>query len=365
MDTAIYLFFGSGRPAVLSHFNHRFDQQEMGLAKNIRRKAAKKIREASVDLAFRAFRHIPAKARSGRGLRILVYHGVCPGNPHLFNARYVSTTQFEEQILLIKALYQPVSYHDLVSGNLRADKLNVLLTFDDGLMNNYTCAMPLLRKHHVPALFFVTGLADTSHPYIFNDLTDLAPALGPGELRIDGTVFRKTKVFLHQRYVNSDGIGLAGVYHRSPQDVRLRVMNQLLGALPAGALEAFETYYRLMGPAEITEIARTPHMAIGAHGYHHTDLSGLLPETLSHELGNITTYLRKITGQEVGSIAFPYGQYNRQVLDACAASGLKHCFRTDVVADAQSPVALYERLTINPYISAINQVNNMARNSHG
>lgn len=336
----------------------------MSFTKNIKRKAARKIREAYVDLAFRAFRHIPPKVRNARGLRILVYHGVCPGNPHLFNARYVSAAQFEEQLLLIKDLYQPVSYHDLVSGSLRADKLNVLLSFDDGLMNNHTCALPLLRKYEIPALFFVTGLAGTSHPYIFNDLTDLAPALGPGELHINGTIFRKTKVFMHQRYVNSNGIGLASIYHRSPQEVRVGVMNQLFDALPAGTLEVFKTYYQLMGQAEIAEIARTPGMAIGAHGYYHTDLSDLAPEALSAELSDIARYLKNITRQEIDTIAFPYGHYDQQVLDACAKTGFKHCFRTDATANAQGPGALYERLTINPYISAMNQLNNMARNSH-
>lgn len=345
------------------HILHSFEMR-MSLQQKIRHKLRKRAREAWFNASFKALDRIPKAITNARGLRILVYHGVCPGDAHAFNARYVSVRQLEANLLLIKRFYNPVSYEDLLSGHLSNDKLNVLLTFDDGLKNNYTQALPLLKRHQVPALFFVTGLSASSLPYIFNDLTDIAPLIGPPQISIDNQIFYRTKIYRHYRYVNAQGQGLAAVYHKASQAKREEVMQALLGLVPKEQLEAYGVYHELMSDEEIRALGQAPGMSVASHGQYHTSLPALSPGDLISELEASRHYLEQLCGQPVQAIAFPYGDYNQQVVDACKKAGYRHCFGTDQKHHVATTISLFERFTINPYVSAINQAYYIAMNHY-
>lgn len=51
--------------------------------------------------------------------------------------------------------YQMISMDDLLSGNYDPQRNYVVLTFDDGYKDNYTVAMPILKKYHARATIFV------------------------------------------------------------------------------------------------------------------------------------------------------------------------------------------------------------------
>lgn len=232
-----------------------------GISKKILKKLrtiCRKVRTICFDMNYALLRQTPKAISRAKGLRILVYHGICNDQPWLFNSRYLSEAQFEEHLKLIRHLYHPVSLKDVITGNLSVDKLNVLLTFDDGLKNNFSHAFPLLKKYKVPAVFFVTAAASTSQPFLFNDLTDVAPLLISGSIGIEGEIFQRKTIFLNQRLVNKDGIQLAHVFHRASQAKRSRVMQCLMDRIPSVELSNYKLYYELMNEAELKEISDHP-----------------------------------------------------------------------------------------------------------
>ncbi len=91
----------------------------------------------------------------------LMYHGT-PENPSEIpenrepGARLydVPAENFQQQMGLIKKK----KYHVTVGVSPAEDTQaqQVILTFDDGEMNNFTQAYPILKQHQFPALFFVT-----------------------------------------------------------------------------------------------------------------------------------------------------------------------------------------------------------------
>ncbi len=338
-----------------------------GISKKIFKKLrtiCRKVRAICFDVNYVLLRQTPKTIGQAKGLRILVYHGICNDKPWRFNSRYLSETQFEEHLKLIRRCYHPVSFEDVVNGNLPVDKLNVLLTFDDGLKNNFTHAFPLLKKYNIPAVFFVTGMASMPQPFLFNDITDIAPALTSADVLAEGELFRPEKVFLNTRFVNRKGVQLAHHYHNSPASVRTAIIQTLLDIIPETERHRYKLYYELMNEAELKEISDHPDYEIGAHGFYHTDLSALSEQELDDELKRSLDYLKRVLGKDVPGIAFPYGNYNQAVIEACEKQGFRYLFRTEKDMASGAKAMLFERFTVNPFVSALNQMYYIAKNTY-
>ncbi|MEK6536034.1 MAG: polysaccharide deacetylase family protein [Actinomycetota bacterium] len=104
---------------------------------------------------------LPSPARSVK-LPILMFHhtGEPPaGANELRRNLTVSTADFEAQISYLKqAGYQPVSEAQLFKAlynNAPLPPRAVMLTFDDGYLDNYQVAAPILEKYGFPATFYI------------------------------------------------------------------------------------------------------------------------------------------------------------------------------------------------------------------
>ncbi len=92
---------------------------------------------------------------------ILVYHGIRKTKETESKALKdfnVSPESFEQQLAYITATgYTPLTVHDLVVRQKEGTipEKPILITFDDGWKNQYTYALPLLEKYHVPATFYI------------------------------------------------------------------------------------------------------------------------------------------------------------------------------------------------------------------
>ncbi len=98
-----------------------------------------------------------------QGTLILCYHRIgdsrsSPFHPGLFSA---TASSFDAQLELMARHFEVVSAHDLDRDPARPGR-RILITFDDGYRDNYEHAFPCLRRHGLPATFFVsTGFLDS------------------------------------------------------------------------------------------------------------------------------------------------------------------------------------------------------------
>lgn len=93
--------------------------------------------------------------RSEKVIYILAYHSV-EDIPYVHS---ISVREFEKQIQFLCKRFDMLSYQgfcDIVQGGKELKKDSVLITFDDGLQDNYTNAYPVLQKYNVPAIIFLT-----------------------------------------------------------------------------------------------------------------------------------------------------------------------------------------------------------------
>lgn len=91
---------------------------------------------------------------------ILLYHQISIEKSQRDNY-YMCTTakKFEEQILGLKQLgYTFITYEELIKYNnneLALPEYVVLISFDDGYLDNYENAFPIIKKYNIPISIFV------------------------------------------------------------------------------------------------------------------------------------------------------------------------------------------------------------------
>jgi peptidoglycan/xylan/chitin deacetylase (PgdA/CDA1 family) len=89
-------------------------------------------------------------------LKVLLYHNVCPSDADPVESEItIDSKDFRRQIAWLKKKCNIVSPSQAGEIKLDPKKVNVLISFDDGLKNNLTCAAPILREFGVSALFLI------------------------------------------------------------------------------------------------------------------------------------------------------------------------------------------------------------------
>jgi len=100
--------------------------------------------------------------RKDQGVAVLIYHSISDDNHWLPWAwgTSLSVRAFTEQLSLLKNKgYQVLSdqqLQQLRQHNSPIPRRSVVLHFDDGYLDNYVAAAPLLRRYSFPATFFVS-----------------------------------------------------------------------------------------------------------------------------------------------------------------------------------------------------------------
>jgi len=79
---------------------------------------------------------------------------------------------------------------------------------------------------------------------------------------------------------------------------------------------------------QIRELAENG-AAIGSHSHRHRDLTACSPAELRAELVDSKKILEDIIGKEVISLSYPFGHFNRRVIEEARSAGYKYAFTMD------------------------------------
>ena len=123
----------------------------MGLSKFLKLSACRILQLINLDRLMRfSFRH---------RLLVVMYHGVTQNEYQPPVWTQLPLHVFEQHIEWLSRCYNPVALSDVVAAIKHGQSLphnSVLITFDDGLKNNYTVAYPVLKQYQVPGVIFLT-----------------------------------------------------------------------------------------------------------------------------------------------------------------------------------------------------------------
>ncbi len=293
----------------------------------------------------------PSFSTGGGSTRILVFHGLCPVDCFRYNTLFITPETFETQLQLYKKHFNIVSLDDLYNERFNKDRFTICLSFDDGFANNHKYVLPLLEKYKVPAAFFVTGIRDAGYDVLWNDVLSIASLHGPDAFEFRNELFTKDAARKYRSMISKQR--LAEILRSADFETKAAMIN-ILGD---HRYKADEDHWLQMSAEQIAALSASKWASIGSHSYHHNDLARMDRILLREDLQRSKRYLENITGKEVKALAFPYGSYSPEVIEEAKRAGYTQLLATESLhAGDEKEILLRKRLTINPFISPLNQL---------
>jgi len=291
--------------------------------------------------------------KKARGSRILIYHGLCKKNHTKFNPIFLTAGMFEAHLQFYKEYFNVVSLDQFYAKDFSNEKFNVCITFDDGFANNFDYALPLLEKYKMPATFFITAIREAGYDILWNDFLSIVSYYGPQNLNYQQKQFFKNNF---GRYAE-EGTGhtLVDYLKEGGFDSKAEMIEELQLLFPKKEEE--EVYWKQMTTEQIRQLSSSQYVTIGSHGYYHNRMDWISLEEATKEIKNSKQFLEQLTSKEVKAFAFPYGNYSRELVQAAKKLGFKQLLAMDFFyPEDNADNTMRERFTVNPFISANNQM---------
>ena len=273
-----------------------------------------------------ALRHVRA---ADQGI-VLTFHRVLKDaetNQCYDSHLVMSESVFEELLLLLRTEFEVVALDQLIRHpEGHGQRQRVAITFDDGWMDTYSVAFPLLLRYEVPATVFVcSGLLN-------GDLT--FPML-PEErfARIWERCSITERLPLLFEDLRKWGVAASPTPQRKEWSTRLKQMSLHTRLLLFTHLE--DTYHpvqprtrQLMSWEEVRTMVRN-NVTIGSHTVGHCTLSSEQDATVFDELRRSRVEILAQAGVDAQLLAYPNGAYNSRVVLIARAAGFTHAFTTE------------------------------------
>ena len=303
-----------------------------------------------------------ARSAAVRDLRVLAYHRVLPQleeDRFAFDPELVSALQgeFEWQMAYVARHFQPVSCQQVVDALHAGHSLPrraVMVTFDDGFLDNHEVAFPVLRRLGVPALFFLsTGYIGGQAQFWFDRLVHLILCTTTARVELD--VLQMTLVLPPSReHRLALAMQVLKRLKRATDADRMHVLSQLESGMDCGGAPAGDGLNLPMDWAHVREMAQSG-MEFGSHTVTHPVLSKIVdPAHLRNELEASKAMIEQHTGRPVVALAYPVGgpdAISASVLAATRQAGYRIAFTYQSGANrlATAQPLLLKRLHVERY----------------
>ncbi len=283
-----------------------------------------------------------------------MYHRIAAPEADIWDIA-VSPAHFEGHLQVLQSLGCMVPLQELVENVQRGTlkKNSIALTFDDGYLDNFLTAKPLLEQYGIPATFFVsTGNLGSAKEFWWDELEYLL-------------LFAQTLPAQFTQAIAGETISAAlpGETHLTealrqqhttwnaclapPPSQRARLFFQVWQALkPLPVTEQERHLQKIrewagvsapvsradfvsMSVPQLKELAAHRLFTIGAHTVHHAALACHAQAFQEQEIAQNRHQLQVLTGQPVDLLAYPYGNYNAETLQVAEKLNFRAAFTTE------------------------------------
>lgn len=285
-------------------------------------------------------RHLTSSPMFPAGHTTLVYHGVPPDGVR--GTLHAET--FERHIRFLKRHFDILPPLELARQHAARRRRSVALTFDDGFRNNAEVVAPILCRHGVPALFFVSSRHSREGSHLWFSYLRALEAHYPGDsLCVRGHVMDMTRSRRHTAVAEFWEMLLDLKPHPAAM---YRVIEEELPPLrDFVGPQLLRDHYQGMTAEQVRTLSRSPLFQIGTHTVDHPSLVKCSPEESLRQLRENKEWIERITGRACVSVAYPLGDFDERTVSQCKELGLTVGFAVEPLLRS-SPEFNLERLGI-------------------
>lgn len=256
---------------------------------------------------------------------ILLYHGVHGDDVMLAgrnsSGKHISASRFRTQMRWLSE-NRPVISMETIAEAYRENKElpegAVAVTFDDGFLNNYSEAWPVLEEYKLPAtIYLATGFIGTGR-MIWSDVLE-ANILGAA---IDQITLNFPDGLLDWPLEGIDDrvaafLKIKEICKRLPNDAKDEVVAQVT-SLSGATVATDHPLYAFMSWDEVQTMNFSPLIEFGAHTVDHVSLAKVSEEVMASQIDESVAALEQNLGHACHYFSYPEGQeddYSDSVTD--------------------------------------------------
>ena len=209
--------------------------------------------------------------------------------------------------------------------------MSCVVTFDDGWVDNFEHALPILDRIGVPATVFVAADFIGTNDCFWQErlarrMFQAAGQQGPTRDLVQRLLTGAIDSLNSDELRRAIRAAVAGLKKRPATEVAA-LETTLIGLLH-GEADCATGVDRFMSWEQAALLAKHPEASIGAHGCSHTPLTLLPKDRVAHELRECHDRIAAATGEPVVAVAYPNGDFSDLVVQETRRAGYRLGFTT-------------------------------------
>ena len=264
------------------------------------------------------------------GLRVINFHRVLDNDIDVNDYRYKGESPtvdtFDKILEFLSSSYNLISLKDYVDNHEKIDpgEMYVALTFDDGYLDNYTNALPILKKYSAPATIFVSIDALDGKPLWFQKIYCIIKASSEKTILNPCT---GEKLSLSDKWSAMQGVAKSMLtVPINEYDLKI---HELCVGCNVSQQEIICESEKMLTWNEMAILKDEPLIDIGSHTVTHFSLIKLQDDELRYELEESFDRLKEAMGYDRVHMAFPNGIYDERVKSFVRQIGYEAAFAMD------------------------------------
>lgn len=263
-------------------------------------------------------------------VNILYYHRVFEVEDDI-NLLCVTPMKFEQQMRYLKKNYDILRFDE--DWNNRDDK-GIVITFDDGYLDNFQYALPILEELEIPATVFVSvGTLENSREFWWDELERLILS-EDNHLDIIDIVDDKYGCSWTTSTYELKLNCYHALHYMIKNFIDVGTREQWFGQLrrQLGVNEYARYNFRTLDKQSCTELAKSKYITIGAHTISHPSLAKISAQDQWNEIVNSKKYLETLLQKTIDMFSYPFGgkgiDYNESTIRICKQAGIRKAAST-------------------------------------
>lgn len=247
---------------------------------------------------------------------VLMFHRVISDRQKDFIAKdlTISTEKFESLLSSLKKYFIIADLYKCIKSPIY--QRCCAITFDDGWIDNYQNAFPILKKFNIPATIFISaGMIGTKEMFWFHRLNNIIMSLSNKQI----VAYFSKELGIHlSEFSTKEELNWTiaeELKNKTIQEITSIIHNcEIFFSIPENSER------NLLDWTEIKEMSFF-NVSFGSHGLNHSIFTKLPKENLEKEVYLSQNILKSKEINYVPIISFPNGTYDQEVIDTCEDSG--------------------------------------------